>query len=94
MLDLIHTCFLPHFAHIEIIEHTGEGYFRLRLPRKESHTIGFLLGLLSLYKKSNLSCLKLEEFQASETSLEQIFQLFAQLKLDESAKTVLIKGHQ
>jgi len=52
-----------------------------------------LLGLLSLYKKTNLSCLKLDEFQASETSLEQIFQLFAKLKLDD-ATSVLIEGHE
>jgi len=41
---------LIFFHRVEIIEHHGQ-YYRLRVPRKEGKTIGYLLGMLQSIKE-------------------------------------------
>ena len=60
-----------HFEKVEILEQCGE-YFKLRVP-KEDKTIGWLFGRLEHEKKE----LGIEEYSVTQTTLEQIFQSFA-----------------
>lgn len=65
------TYLLKHFEKVEILEQCGE-FFKLRVP-KEDRTIGWLFGQFE-HEKRNLG---IEEYSVSQTTLEQIFQTFA-----------------
>ena len=60
-----------NFAQVEVLEQCGE-FFKLRVP-KEEKTIGWLFGQLEHEKRS----LGIQEYSVSQTTLEQIFQNFA-----------------
>ena len=63
-----------HFPNgIEVLEHYGD-YFRLKLQRDEGSSIGHLFGLVE-YCKDELGIVS--EYSVSQTTLEQIFQSFA-----------------
>ena len=61
-----------NFAHVELLEQCGE-FFKLRVPR-EDKTIGWLFGQLENEKRE----LGIQEYNVTQTTLEQIFQSFAQ----------------
>ncbi len=56
---------------MQVIEHFDE-QFKLLMP-KNGHSIGYLFGLLEEYKHE---C-RVQDYSASQTTLEQIFQNFA-----------------
>ena len=60
------------FERVEIIEQVGEHY-KLRVPR-ENKSIGYLFGFIESMKQD----VNIQEYSVNETSLEQIFQTFAQ----------------
>ena len=60
-----------NFAQVEVLEQCGE-FFKLRVP-KENKTIGWLFGQLEFEKRG----LGIQEYSVSQTTLEQIFQNFA-----------------
>ena len=59
------------FPYVEILEHCGE-FYKMRVP-KENKTIGWLFGQLEQEKR----LLGIQEYSISQTTLEQIFQNFA-----------------
>ncbi len=67
------------FESVDLLEQCGD-FYKLRAPR-EDKTIGFLFGFIESQKKE----LNIQEYGVSQTSLEQIFQNFAQLNVDEKA---------
>lgn len=60
-----------HFEKVEILEQCGD-FFKMRVPI-EDRTIGWLFGYLEQAKRS----LGIQEYSVSQTTLEQIFQNFA-----------------
>jgi len=60
------------FANAELLEQCGD-FYKLRVPR-EDKTIGFLFGQIESQKEA----MNIQEYSVSQTSLEQIFQNFAQ----------------
>jgi len=70
---------LTHFDSVDILEHCGE-YFKIRVP-KGKKSIGWLFGLIEEEKGS----LGVQEYSVSQTSLEQIFQNFANNNLMDKA---------
>ena len=60
-----------YFERVEILEHCGE-FFKLRVPMG-GRTIGWLFGQLEQAKRN----LGIQEYSVSQTTLEQIFQNFA-----------------
>lgn len=64
------------FKKVEILEHYND-YFKLRIPRGDK-TIGFTFG----YIEDQKAPLKISEYSVSQTTLEQIFQSFANMKID------------
>ena len=77
-----------HFDKVEILEQCGE-YFKLRVP-KDNKTIGWLFGQLEHEKRG----LGIEEYSVSQTTLEQIFQNFANQSIasDKAAFTFVPHG--
>ena len=65
------------FNQVEILEHYND-YYKLRVPKGDK-TIGFLFSFIE-GKKSDFN---ISEYSAAQTTLEQIFQTFANLKIDE-----------
>jgi hypothetical protein len=65
------------FKEVELLEHYND-YYKLRVPRGEK-TIGFVFSLIENRKEE----FNISEYSASQTTLEQIFQTFANLKIDE-----------
>ena len=72
------------FVNVEVIEHYGN-YTRLRLERQDK-SIGFLFKLIEELKDEH----QLEDYSVSQTTLEQIFQGFADLKFNENVPTYCI----
>lgn len=74
-----------NFAKVEILEQCGE-FFKLRVP-KENKTIGWLFGRLEEDKKT----LGIDEYSVTQTTLEQIFQTFANQSIasDKAAFTYI-----
>ena len=64
---------------MDLIEQCGD-FFKLRVPRQDKN-IGFLFGLIEQRKQE----MKISEYGVSQTSLEQIFQDFANKSRDEKA---------
>ena len=72
------------FGEVQVLEQYNE-YFKLRVLKK-GRSIGFLFGLI----ESNKDMFHIENYSAGETTLEQIFQMFAKmsLHLDEAGPSV------
>ena len=67
------------FNNVEIIEQCAD-FYKLKVPRGEL-TIGYLFGLIEERKdQCNIS-----EYAVNQTSLEQIFQNFANKEIDETS---------
>lgn len=74
-----------YFSRVELIEQCSD-FFKFRIPR-EDKTIGYLFGLIEDQKKDcNIS-----EYSVSQTSLEQIFQTFANQSINEDKATLAFK---
>lgn len=74
------------FPSVEILEHYSD-YYKLRIPRGEK-SIGFVFG----YIEGNKDRLSISEYSVSQTTLEQIFQAFANMKFDdENARKLAFK---
>lgn len=67
------------FEQAELLEQCGD-FYKLRVPR-EDKTIGFLFGQIESKKQE----MNIQEYAVSQTSLEQIFQNFAQQSVDDKA---------
>lgn len=82
------TYLTRHFDKVEILEQCGE-FFKLRVP-KDSKTIGWLFGQLEHEKRG----LGIEEYSVTQTTLEQIFQNFANQSIasDKAAFTFVPHG--
>ena len=63
------------FGSVEVLEQFNE-YFKLRVLRQDK-SIGFVFGLM----ESNKEKFHIAEYSASQTTLEQIFQMFAKMSL-------------
>jgi ATP-binding cassette subfamily A (ABC1) protein 3 len=76
------------FEQVEVLEQCGE-FFKLRVP-KEGKTIGWLFGRLEQEKRN----LGIQEYSVSQTTLEQIFQVFANQSIasDKAAFTFRFDG--
>lgn len=70
--------------HVEVLEHYGS-YMRLRVER-HGKSIGFLFKLIEELKEEH----QLEDYSVSQTTLEQIFQGFADFKMNEDAPVYCI----
>ena len=67
------------FPSVEILEHYSD-YYKLRIPRGDK-SIGFVFGYIESCKEQ----FQISEYSVSQTTLEQIFQAFANLKIDDDA---------
>lgn len=67
------------FGTVELLEQCSD-YFKFRVPRDEK-TIGFVFGQV----ESNKEPLGISEYSVYQTTLEQIFQTFAELNIDDKA---------
>ena len=72
------------FVNVEVIEHYGN-YMRLRVER-HNKSIGYLFKRIEELKEEH----QLEDYSVSQTTLEQIFQGFADLKFNENVPTYCI----
>ena len=68
------------FQKVDILEHYND-YYKLRVPRG-SKSIGYLFGLIETLKDQ--FCIS--EYSVGQTTLEQIFQQFANQKADECSQ--------
>ena len=66
------------FGKVELLEQVSD-YYKFRVP-KEDKTIGYLFGEIEEKKEEY----KIQEYGISQTSLEQIFQTFANQAIDSS----------
>lgn len=73
------------FGQVEILEHYND-YYKMRVPRG-TKSIGFVFSLIENKREEY----KISEYSASQTTLEQIFQTFANLKIDDND---LLKFHK
>lgn len=69
MIDMISQ----EFPLAEIVEHWGNSW-KLKIPRDLEKSIGYLFGLVENLKNQA----EVKEYSVSQTSLEQIFNNFAQ----------------
>jgi len=65
------------FGSVEVLEQYNE-YFKLRVLRHDK-SIGFVFGLM----ESNKDEFYVSEYSASQTTLEQIFQMFAKMSMHQ-----------
>lgn len=68
---------VKEFPSVEILEHYSD-YYKLRIPRGDK-SIGFVFGFIEGRKQD----LKISEYSVSQTTLEQIFQAFANQNIDD-----------
>ena len=71
------------FPSVEILEHYND-YYKLRVP-KGDRTIGFVFGMIE--DRKDEMCIS--EYSVSQTTLEQIFQTFANIQIDDNSKPML-----
>lgn len=69
------------FGSVEVLEQYNE-YFKLRVLRHDK-SIGFVFGLM----ESNKEEFNIKEYSASQTTLEQIFQMFAKMSIDQGTQS-------
>jgi len=72
------------FGSIELLEIYGN-YMRIRVSRQDK-TIGMMFGMIDELK----SAYHIDHYSISQTTLEQIFQSFANLNFDSQVKTFTI----
>lgn len=65
---------------VEILEHCSD-FYKFRVPRQEK-TIGYLFGMIEDTKTD----FNISEYSVSQTSLEQIFQTFANQATSDKAQ--------
>ena len=68
------------FDQVEILEHCSD-FYKFRVP-KEDKTIGYLFGMIE-DKKTEFN---ISEYSVSQTTLEQIFQNFANQATNDKAQ--------
>lgn len=68
------------FTMVELLEQCSD-FFKLRIPR-ETKTIGFLFGLV----EDNKQAFNIAEYSVNQTSLEQIFQTFANMSVADDER--------
>ena len=68
------------FEQVEILEHCSD-FYKFRVPRQEK-TIGYLFGMIE-DKKNDFN---ISEYSVNQTSLEQIFQNFANQATSDKAQ--------
>ena len=73
------TALAQEFDQVELLEQFG-GYFRFRAPTS-GKTIGSIFGMI----ESRKADFNIAEYSVSQTTLEQIFQTFANTSIDEKA---------
>lgn len=78
------NCLTEQFPSVEILEHYND-YYKLRIPRGDK-TIGYVFGFIEGQKQP----FKISEYSVSQTTLEQIFQSFANQKIDNEGQKKLI----
>lgn len=76
---------LDMFEQVEMLEQCGD-FYKLRVP-KGSKTIGWLFGQL----EENKQRLEIQEYSVSQTTLEQIFQMFANQAILEDKNAFVFK---
>ena len=74
------------FDQVEILEHCGE-FYKFRVPKGDK-TIGFLFGTI----EDNKAEFSISEYSVSQTTLEQIFQNFANLNTMDKARFAFSKN--
>ena len=77
-----------HFDSVEILEHFSS-YFRFRVPKLDK-TIGFTFGYLEDIK----AACNVSEYSCSQTTLEQIFNAFAQEQDENKLKKLFFHKGQ
>lgn len=77
---------VEEFGEVEILESHND-YFKMRVPKGEK-SIGSLFGMVEGVKEE---C-QISEYSAQQTSLEQIFQQFAQLQLNKETTIKFAKN--
>lgn len=75
-----------HFGQVEVIEKYGN-YIRVRVERQDK-SIGSLFGLVESMK----GAYDVSEYSVSQTTLEQIFQSFADLHFSINVQTYRLAG--
>lgn len=68
------------FKELEIVEQYSD-YFKFKVPRVKGKTIGYLFGLIEAAKEE---C-QIGEYSVQQTTLEQIFQRFANLEINRAS---------
>ena len=71
------------FPSVEILEQYSD-YYKLRIPRGDK-SIGFVFGFIEGQKEE----FNIAEYSVSQTTLEQIFQAFANMKIDDESRRKL-----
>ncbi len=76
------------FSEVELLEHYND-YYKFKVPKGDK-TIGFVFSLIENRKEA----FNISEYSASQTTLEQIFQNFANLNINdqESLKFSKVNG--
>lgn len=67
-----------HFEFVQMLEHCG-GYYKLRVPKSSTKSIGYLFGMIETVKQ----VFNISEYGVAQTSLEEIFQTFAKQRIDD-----------
>lgn len=67
------------FPQVEVLEQCGD-FYKMRIPR-EDKSIGYVFGQIEALKEQR----NIQEYGVCQTSLEQIFQTFANQNIDEKA---------
>jgi hypothetical protein len=83
-LRIIHYL-VEDFQSLEVLEHYND-YFKMRVPRGDK-SIGYVFGLIENQKAD----FGIAEYSVSQTTLEQIFQTFANLEFDKDEKLTFMK---
>lgn len=70
--DEIYGWLVKEFKEVKLIEHYGS-YYKFKLEKNQNYSIGYLFGMIEDVKDK----LKINEYSLSQTTLEQIFNMFA-----------------
>jgi ATP-binding cassette subfamily A (ABC1) protein 3 len=76
---------VQQFGTVEILEHYSD-YYKFRVPRGDK-SIGFVFGYIERSKAD----FHISEYSVSQTTLEQIFQTFANMKFDDDSRKLKFK---
>ena len=81
-------CLAKEFGTVEILNHHNSS-FKFRVLRHDK-SIGFLFGLIETKKEE----FGISEYSASQTTLEQIFQMFAHMSYDDDALHLVFRHNE